>query len=195
MTCIAYDGHGRIAADTRVSTDSERRDNANKLHVFKDEVRFKGHRILVVGTSGNVKLSRKALQALKEDGDEFVKFYEKVSERHIELNKAFSLLIITDGASYIFTFSPKGTDLTQTKKGECAAIGSGQKIARFLMSSFNVPAQLAVAGASTIDPGTGPMVIYRDIIKKKVGIEKKLFYKNSTTIVKRLKAFIRKTQG
>ncbi len=157
MTTIAYDGK-MIAADTRVSTTVERRDNSNKIHVMKEEVFFREQKILVVGTSGNVRLSRYALQALKDDGDKFVDFYIKVSQRGLENEaRTFSLLIVCTENAFVFSYKGKGPKLEKITK-PYSAIGSGAPVANFLLGQYNVPADLAVAGASTTDPATGHLV-------------------------------------
>jgi hypothetical protein len=189
MTTIAVHG-GIVAADTRVSSTADRRDNSNKIHVLKDPVTFRSDRVLVVGTSGNVRLSRHALQALKDDGDDFVSFYEKAAQRGTLGDKKFSLLIV--GTELIHTFSYDGAESTTLKKitKGFAAIGSGAPIARFLMQSFGLPAQLAVAGASTVDAATGHLVQYVKIESGKASKLHEKHFQTKTLITKKIKEHI-----
>lgn len=192
MTAIACDGR-IIAADTRVSTQQERRDNSNKLHVFDEEVYFKGHRILVVGTAGNVVLSNGAVQALKRynKGSSFVDFYRD-SWQYYNSDKTFSLLIVTDAGPYVFTHNRKGVTLVKCKNN-VATIGSGHKVARFLIECFGLPADAAVAGAALDDITVGRLVQWIDLSDRSEGKPKRhtKHYPSRASIIKKIKTLVK----
>lgn len=191
MTAIAWNGT-MIAADTRVSTPQERRDNSNKLHTFEnEEVYFKGHRVLVIGTSGNVALSRGALGVLKRynKGNSFVEFYEE-SWKAYSTDKTFSLLIVTDSGPYVFTHNRKGVKLTKCKNN-IATIGSGHKVARFLMECFGVSADIAVAGAALDDVSVGRLVQSIEINNGEIGKRHTKHYSNRSSIIKKIKSLVK----
>lgn len=187
MTAIAFD-RTYIASDTRISSANERADNSNKIHdLSAEKVLFKGHRVIAVGTAGNVKGSRGALKALRDKGTAFLEYYEqKAAYEDIGDTSIFSLLIVTDGGVYTFVFNRKGAKVKHCKDG-IAAIGSGHRIAYFLIKHFNVSAPMAVGASSIDDPGVGKLVQYRKIVSGVLQKRRTIHYRSSKTIISRLR--------
>lgn len=197
MTCIAWDGR-TLAADTRISTPHERRNDSAKIHQFKEVILMGGHRVLAVGTSGNAALSRQVIGAIRDNPEQaelIVPIFQNAWNYGQQSDdRTCSLLIVCEDTLQIFQIRYKNgkrnTRLRQHSLASKMAVGSGGNVAEFVMSHFAIPAPLAVASASTVDEATGSFVQSIDIDGTKISAKTEQHFNKSEMVVKHVRDHI-----
>lgn len=199
MTTICFDGH-TLAADTRIGTATERRNDSAKIHQFKDVVLVGGHRVVAVGTSGNAVLSRQVISAMRdtpEHAEQIVSVFQNAWKYGPQGDdRVCSLLIVCEKVVQIFTIRyNNGKRITKLQHHDLntkVAIGSGGNVALMFMRHFQVPSTLAVAAASTVDDATGSFVQAIRITGLKVTHRTEKHYQTADHIIGKLRSHVKK---
>lgn len=190
MTTIAWDGK-TLAADSRRSYGLKyAHDDVVKLFVFKNEELYLVNtktkerlKIVAGGGSGSAEAVHCAFTMLDETPMEFRHFHEVFRKAGIHANSHFQMVVVAGDRLFRFAMGDRFfVDTDAGVKGRPSAIGSGSKVAEWLMKAFKAPSQLAIAAAALTDPGTGGSIHTLTFKKGKIVEQSEIHYPDRNEI-------------
>lgn len=175
MTTIAWDGKV-LAADTRRTLRDEQTDGVVKIRIYPPGKVLMGKKpskeakdssdavdsLYVMAGAGNAELIRKISAAVEKGGWNSIVNHGRIWRAVVggmkDAYRAVGARVMAISATEVHCMVATTCgveDVLTYKRTEKVAIGSGGKIAQFLMEQFDLTAQEAVAGAALTDLSTG----------------------------------------
>lgn len=204
MTIIAWNGKYLAADSRRTRRKTEIFDNADKIDLSFNDFFFDGESILAIASAGNVKTTSYLKWVIKNKPRSLYFLNQEYTSGNLKKFKRGSLFIVTTKSAWILTIlSSSSCRLTECHTSDNIAIGSGGKIATYLMNVFNLLPQDAVKATLLYQRSCGGPVRYvncRSTIANKSLVIKTFDYSNLgdlkgivfTKIVKKCNQFLDK---